>query len=71
MYSGCDYLLSLKSCSCAFWYCHPYFILQFYSIVFILVYVLFYCMSATKWEVPKFARARKVVATPLVNSPSA
>ena len=29
MYSGCDYLLSLKSCLCAFWYCHPYFILQF------------------------------------------
>ena len=22
MYSGCDYLLSLKSCLCIFWHCH-------------------------------------------------
>ena len=36
MYSGCDYLLSLKSL-CTFWHCHPYFILQFYSIVFVLI----------------------------------
>ena len=47
MYSGCDYLLSLKSCLRTLWHCHPYFIFQFYSIVFILVSVLFYCMSAT------------------------
>ena len=32
MYSSCDI-----SCLCTFWSCHPYFILQFYSIVFILV----------------------------------
>ena len=35
MYSGCDY--SYNSCLCTFWPCHPYFIFQFYSIVFILV----------------------------------
>ena len=34
MHSGCD-TLSYKSClcTCIFWHCHPYFILQFYSIV--------------------------------------
>jgi hypothetical protein len=32
MYSGCDY--PHKSCFNTFWPCHPYFILQFYSIVF-------------------------------------
>ena len=32
MYSGCDY--PYKSCFCTFWPCHPYFILQFYSIAF-------------------------------------
>ena len=31
-----------KSCLCTFWQCHPYFILQFYSIVFIFVSVLFF-----------------------------
>ena len=40
MYSGCDYLY--KS---TFWCCHPYFILQFYSIVFVLVSVLFLLLS--------------------------
>ena len=64
MYSGCDYLLSLIILLYAFWHCHPYFILQFYSIVFTLVSVLFYCMSATlyikyRWEVLKFACVRK------------
>ena len=38
MYSGCDYLY--KSCLYTFWPCHPYFILQFYSVVFILVRIL-------------------------------
>ena len=41
MYSGRDYPYNF--CLCTFWLCHPYFILQFYSIVFILVSVLFYC----------------------------
>ena len=40
MYSECDY--PYKSCLCTFWPCHSYFILQFYSIVFILVSILFY-----------------------------
>ena len=39
MYSECDYLY--KSCMYTFWPCHPYFILQFYSIVFVLVSVCF------------------------------
>ena len=33
MYSVCDYPYD-KSCLCTFLHCHPYFILQFYSIVF-------------------------------------
>ena len=33
MYSRCDY--PYKSCLCTFWPCHPYFILQFYSIAFL------------------------------------
>ena len=36
MYSGCDY--PYKSCV----FCHPYFILKFCSIIFILVSVLFF-----------------------------
>ena len=27
-----------ESCLCIFWHCHPYFILQFYSIVFYTCY---------------------------------
>ena len=40
MYSGCN-MLSLRILFVNFWHCHPYLILQFYSIVFILVAVLF------------------------------
>ena len=36
MYSRCDYPLQLESCLCIFLSCHPYFILQFYLIVFYL-----------------------------------
>ena len=64
MYSDCDYLLSLKILFVCFLalpsLLHPSILL----IVFTLVSVIFYCMSATiyikyRWEVPKFARARK------------
>ena len=42
MYSGCNY--PHKSCLCTFWPCHPYFMLQFYSIVFYTCYSsFFYC----------------------------
>ena len=39
MYSGCGY--PHKSCSCTFRPCHPYFILQFYSITFYTCYCSF------------------------------
>ena len=60
MYSGCDYLLSLKILFVCFLalpsLLHP-------SILFNCFYTFFYCMNATiyikyRWEVPKFARAR-------------
>ena len=50
MYSGCNY--PYKSCLCTFWPCHPYFILQFYSIVFILVSVLFLLLSERNLSMP-------------------
>ena len=40
MYSECDY--PYKSYLCTFWPCHPYLILQFHLIVFILVPILFF-----------------------------
>ena len=49
MYSECDY--PYKSCSCTFWPCHPYFILQFYSIV---VSVLFFCCSQCNSSMPSY-----------------
>ena len=29
----------LKSCLCAFWHCHPYFIFKFYLIIFYTCYI--------------------------------
>ena len=31
---------SYKPCLCIFWHCHPYFILQFYSIVFFILVII-------------------------------
>ena len=55
MYGGCDY--PYKSCLCTFWPCRPYFILQFYSIVFILVSVpFFYYLGVVhQWHLTWFA----------------
>ena len=67
MYSGCDY----KSCLYTFWHCHPYFILKFYSVIFLLVSALFFIATtvSTIIEDGRWVRAcAKVVATPLVNS---
>ena len=50
MYSGCDY--PYKSCLCTFWPCHPYFIFQFYSIVFILVCVIFFIALSVVYQCP-------------------
>ncbi len=42
MYGGCNY--PHKSCLCTFWPCHPYFFLQFYSIVFYTCYNPFFLL---------------------------
>jgi hypothetical protein len=47
MYSGCDY--PHKSCLYTFWPYHPYFILQFYSIVF---YTCYYSFFIALWAKP-------------------
>ena len=65
MYSGYDsyIIISINPVSLLFvTSCHPYFILQFYSIVFILVPALFIALSVSattisrRWEVLKFTR---------------
>ena len=56
-----------KSCLYTFCHCHPYFILQFYSIIFYTYFCFFCCNYNRRWEVSLHVRA-KVVATPLVNS---
>ena len=33
-----------KPCLCTFWHCHPYFILQFYSIVFYTCIIIIICI---------------------------
>jgi hypothetical protein len=48
MYSGRDY--PQKSCLCTFWPYHPYFILQFYSIVF---YTCYYSFFIALWAKPE------------------
>ena len=56
--------------SCTFWPCHPYFILQFYLIVFLFFFYCSQCNSSmlsymvfsfnSQWSIIKFARACKL-----------
>ena len=64
MYSGCDYLLSLKILFvCFFGIAIPTSSFNFIQLFLHLFLFFFYCMSATIYinfrEVQKFARARK------------
>ena len=49
------YIDAIISCLCTFWSCHRYFILQFYSIVFILVTIMhFFATYAVECFVTEF-----------------
>ena len=75
MYSGCDYLLSLKISFVYFLALSSLLPPSILFNCFTLVSVLFYCMSATIVSIDIDGRCRssrvrvKVVATPFVNSP--
>ena len=79
MYSGCDY--PHKSCLCTFWPYHPYFILQFHSIVFFILVAVpfllpsgqsqqFISFSNTIWHglLTQFSTSLRMVETTIIIS---